>query len=82
MYRRPWAVLRLAAGGSAMAAGPIGSTAGLAAPFLAGRTPMSGPVQRYLGNQVAAGNGNPELRAAIARLIMMGGMPAIADGRN
>lgn len=72
----------LAAGGGAMAAGPVGLTAGLAAPFLAGRTLMSGPVQRYLGNQAASGAGNPQLRAAIARLIMTGGLPAVTDARN
>lgn len=70
------------AGGGALAAGPLGLAAGLAAPFAGGRALMSGPVQRYLGNQAATGSGDPMLRAAIARMIMTGNVPAIADAGN
>jgi hypothetical protein len=67
----------LAAGGGALAGGVPGLAAGVAAPFLAGRTLMSGPVQRYLSNQAASGQISP-LTRAIATAIMTGNASALA----
>lgn len=68
------------AGVGGLVAGIPGAVAGAAIPFAAGRALMSKPVQAYLGNQLAAGGGNSQLRAAIARLLLTGGLPTIADG--
>ena len=49
---------------------------GAAVPYAAGRVLMSRPAQAYLGNQAASAM-TPEARAAFARLIAAGGMPAL-----
>lgn len=53
---------------------------GAAVPFGLGRALMSGPVQKWMGNQAAASL-TPEVKAALARLIAAGGMP-LALGNN
>ena len=58
-------------------AGPVGLAAGLAGPAIAGRALMSGPVQRYLGNQVATGSMDP-MRQAIMNAILTGNTSAFA----
>jgi hypothetical protein len=62
-------------------AGLPGAAVGVAAPYVAGRTLMSAPVQRYLGNQAAAGAINPVSNALLASLLRSGALPAIA-GRH
>lgn len=66
----------LLGGGGSAVAGPVGLAAGLAGPALIGRALMSGPVQRYLGNQ-AAGQVSPMARA-IANAILTGNTSALA----
>lgn len=58
-------------------AGPVGLAAGLAGPAIAGRALMSGPVQRYLGNQAATGAMDP-MRQAIMNAILTGNTSAFA----
>lgn len=67
----------LAAGGGALAGGPLGMAAGLAAPFVAGRTLMSKPVQGYLANQVATGSMSKTAQA-IAQMLLTGQSSALA----
>jgi hypothetical protein len=69
------------AGFGSMIAGLPGAAAGLAAPYVAGRTLMSAPVQRYLGNQAAAGAINPVSNALLASYLRSGALPAIS-GRH
>lgn len=69
------------AGVGSMVAGIPGAIAGVAVPYVAGRTLMSAPVQRYLGNQAAAGAVNPVSNALLASLLRSGALPAIA-GRH
>lgn len=54
-----------------------GALAGAAAPYVAGRALMSGPVQAYLGNQVAAGPGNRVSEALLAALLRDGGIQGL-----
>lgn len=58
-------------------AGPWGLAAGLAGPAAVGRALMSGPVQRYLGNQVATGAMDP-MRQAIINSLLTGNTSAFA----
>lgn len=58
-------------------AGPWGLAAGLAGPAAAGRALMSGPVQRYLGNQAATGAMDP-MRQAIINSLLTGNTSAFA----
>lgn len=67
------------AGLGSLVAGIPGAIAGAAAPYAAGRALMSGPVQRYLGNQVAAGAANPVTEALLAALMRQSSTPAITD---
>lgn len=68
------------AGVGGVVAGIPGAIAGAAVPFVAGRALMSSPVQRYLGNQVAAGGLNPVSNALLASMLRNGAIPAI-EGR-
>ncbi|GMB80546.1 hypothetical protein NN6n1_13280 [Shinella zoogloeoides] len=54
-------------------AGPAGLALGLAGPALAGRTLMSGPVQRYLANQIMNGPIDPIKRAIATALATSSG---------
>jgi hypothetical protein len=69
------------AGLGSMIAGLPGAAAGVAAPYVAGRALMSAPVQRYLGNQAAAGAVNPVSNALLSSLLRSGALPAIS-GRH
>jgi hypothetical protein len=64
-----------------LVAGLPGAAAGIVAPYVAGRTLMSAPVQRYLGNQAAAGAINPVSNALLASYLRSGALPAIS-GRH
>jgi hypothetical protein len=66
------------AGVGSMVAGIPGAIAGVAAPYVAGRTLMSAPIQRYLGNQVASGPLNPVSNALLAAMLRSGSVPAIS----
>lgn len=68
------------AGIGSMVAGIPGAIAGAAVPYVAGRALMSAPIQRYVGNQVAAGAVNPVSNALLASLLRTGSLPAI-EGR-
>ncbi|RWX70510.1 hypothetical protein EN780_03030 [Mesorhizobium sp. M4B.F.Ca.ET.089.01.1.1] len=57
-----------------------GAIAGAAVPYVAGRALMSAPIQRYLGNQVAAGSLDPARNALAAALLRNSAIPAI-EGR-
>lgn len=57
-----------------------GAIAGAAVPYVAGRALMSAPIQRYLGNQIAAGGLNPVRNALAASLLRDSAIPAI-EGR-
>lgn len=65
------------AGLGGMIAGIPGAIAGAAAPYVAGRTLLSAPVQKYLGNQVAAKGLDPATNALIAALIRQSATPAL-----
>jgi hypothetical protein len=69
----------IAGGGAGAAGGPggaaLGALAGLAAPAVAGRTLLSGPVQRYLGNQrLAPTQDNSAPTRALTNLLLSGGL--------
>ncbi|TGR84608.1 hypothetical protein EN866_32905 [Mesorhizobium sp. M2D.F.Ca.ET.223.01.1.1] len=65
------------AGLGSLVAGIPGAVVGAAAPYVAGRALLSAPVQRYLGNQVAATGANPVSNALLASLLRTGSLPAI-----
>lgn len=54
-----------------------GAIAGAIAPYVAGRTLLSAPVQGYLGNQVAAKGLDPGTNALIAALMRQSATPAL-----
>jgi hypothetical protein len=69
------------AGVGSLVAGLPGAVAGMAAPYVAGKALMSAPVQRYLGNQLAATGVNPVSNALLASLLRTGALPAIEGSR-
>lgn len=69
----------IAGGGAGAVGGPggaaLGALAGLAAPAVAGRTLLSGPVQRYLSNQrLAPTRDNSAPTRALTNLLLSGGL--------
>jgi hypothetical protein len=56
----------------------LGGLAGFALPYAAGRTLMSKPVQRYLGNQAGKAL-TPEMKALLARALGAGGISLLGN---
>lgn len=69
------------AGVGGFLAGIPGAAVGAAAPYLAGRALMSGPIQRYLGNQAAAGPGNRVSQELLTSLLRDGGIQGLLGNR-
>lgn len=69
------------AGLGGLLAGIPGAAAGAALPFAAGRALMTGPVQRYLGNQAAAGPANRVGEQLLAALLRDGGLQGLLGPR-
>lgn len=56
-----------------------GMVAGASAPYALGRAMMTGPVQRYLSNQLMTGTIAPSTAGVVNRLTTGGALPAIAE---